>query len=126
MERKEQVGYLADAEISANAAFWADGDCMNSADAPIRIGNGQQLMVHRYDGIFNPFADIDSVRGKVCVFQYITQGKRYFAVKEVVGVDEIAGTLRLKYYYPEETIVSLSLEGIEQVYIVDGVKSKTE
>lgn len=121
MERKEQKAYSVDMEVSDNAAFWADGDCMNSADAPIRLRNGQRLSVHKYDGVFNPYADIEAVKGKVCVFQYITQGKRYFAVKEVVGIDELTNSLRLKYYYPQETIVSLKIDAIEQVYIVDGV-----
>ena len=121
MERKEQKAYSVDMEVSDKAAFWADGDCMNSADAPIRLRNGQRLSVHKYDGVFNPYADIEAVKGKVCVFQYITQGKRYFAVKEVVGIDELTNSLRLKYYYPQETIVSLKIDAIEQVYIVDGV-----
>lgn len=121
MERKEQKAYSVDMEVSDKAAFWADGDCMNSADAPIRLRNGQRLSVHKYDGVFNPYRDIEAIRGKVCVFQYITQGNRYFAVKEVVGIDELANSLRLKYYYPQETIVSLKIDAIEQVFIVDGV-----
>lgn len=121
MERKEQKAYSVDMEVSDNAAFWADGDCMNSADAPIRLRNGQRMSVHKYDGVFNPYRDIEAIRGKVCVFQYITQGKRYFAVKEVVGIDELANSLMLKYYYPQETIVSLKIDAIEQVFIVDGI-----
>ena len=121
MEQKEQKAYPVDVEVSDKAAFWVDGDCMNSVDAPIRLRNGQRLSVHKYDGVFNPYRDIEAVRGKVCVFQYITQGKRYFAVKEVVGIDELTNSLRLKYYYPQETIVSLKIDAIEQVYIVDGV-----
>ena len=122
MEKKEQVGYSTDTDLSECVLrFWADGDCMNSEDAPIRLRNGQRLSVHKYDGVFNPYADIEAVRGKVCVFQYITQGNRYFAVKEVVGIDELANSLRLKYYYPQETIVSLKIDAIEQVFIVDGI-----
>lgn len=122
MEQKGQKAYPVDMEVSDKAAFWADGDCMNSPDAPIRLRNGQRLSVHKYDGVFNPYRDIEAIRGKVCVFQYITQGKRYFAVKEVVGIDELANSLRLKYYYPQETIVSLKIDAIEQVYIVDGIE----
>ncbi len=122
MNNKNQVGYLPSLEVSDEAAFWADGDCMNSPEAPIQIKNGQRLKVHGYDGIFSPFADIDKVRGKVCVVQYITQGKRYFAVKEITGIDEITGRLRMAYYYPQKTSVSLSVEAIEKVYFVDGVE----
>lgn len=123
MESKTQVGYPLDIDFSEyDVRFWVNGDCMNSPDAPIRLRNGQRVRLHKYNGIFNPFADIESVRGKVCCFQYIIQGKRYFAVKEVVGVDEIANSLRLKYYYPQETIVSLKIDAIEQVYIVDSVE----
>ena len=121
MEQKGQKAYPVDMEVSDKAAFWADGDCMNSAEAPIRLRNGQRLSVHKYDGVFNPYRDIEAIRGKVCVFQYITQGNRYFAVKEVVGIDELANSLRLKYYYPQETIVSLNIDAIEQVFIVDGI-----
>lgn len=121
MEQKGQKAYPVDMEVSDKAAFWADGDCMNSPDAPIRLRNGQRLSVHKYDGVFNPYRDIEAIRDKVCVFQYITQGNRYFAVKEVVGIDELINSLRLKYYYPQETIVSLKIDAIEQVFIVDGV-----
>ena len=107
MEKKEQVGYSTNTDLSECVLrFWADGDCMNSADAPIRLRNGQRLSVHKYDGVFNP---------------YITQGKRYFAVKEVVGIDELTNSLRLQYYYPEKTAVYLDIASIEQVYIVDGI-----
>ena len=122
MENKAQVGYPIEIDLSKyDVRFWVDGDCMNSPEAPIRLRNGQRMRVHKYDGVFNPYRDIEAVRGKVCCFQYITQGKRYMAVKEVVGIDEIANSLRLKYYYPQETIVSLKIDAIEQVYIVDGV-----
>ena len=122
MEHKKQESYSIDTDLSKyDVRFWVDGDCMNSPDAPIRLRNGQRLSVHKYDGVFNPYRDIAVIRGKVCLFQHIIQGKRYMAVKEVVGIDEIANSLRLKYYYPQETIVSLKIDAIEQVYIVDGV-----
>ena len=122
MEKKEQVGYSTDTDLSECVLrFWADGDCMNSVDAPIRLRNGQRLSVHKYDGVFNPYRDIEAIRGKVCVFQYITQGKRFFAVKEVVGIDELSSSLRLQYYYPEKTAVFLDIASIEQIYIVDGI-----
>jgi hypothetical protein len=121
MEQKEQKAYPVNVEVSDKAVFWADGDCMNSPDAPIRLRNGQRLSVHKYDGVFHPYGDIEAIRGKVCVFQYITQGKRFFAVKEVVGIDELTNSLRLQYYYPEKTAVFLDIASIEQVYIVDGI-----
>ena len=121
MEKRKQVGYPADLDISENAAFWADGDCMDAPDAPIRIKNGQRLKVRGYDGIFNPFADIEQVRGKVCAIQYLADGKRYFAVKEVVGIDELTGRLRMAYYNPQKTSVSLKVDPIEKLYFVDGV-----
>lgn len=122
MKQRKQIGYPADQELSKyDVKFLADGDCMNSPDAPIRIKNGQQLRVRGYDGDFNPFADIERVRGKVCAIQYIAEGKRYFAVKEIVGVDELAGCLRMVYYNPQKTFVSLRVEAIEKIYFVDGV-----
>lgn len=121
MEKRKQVGYPADLDISENAAFWADGDCMDAPDAPIRIKNGQRLKVRGYDGIFNPFADIEQVRGKVCAIQYLADGKRYFAVKEIVGIDELTGRLRMVFYNPQKTFVFLDAEAIEKLYFVDGV-----
>ena len=107
MEQKEQKAYPVDVEVSDKATFWADGDCMNSPDAPIRLRNGQRLSVHKYDGVFNPYRDIEAIRGKVCMFQYITQ--------------ELTNSLRLQYYYPEKTAVYLDIASIEQVCIVDGI-----
>lgn len=122
MENKVQVGYPIEIDLSKyDVRFWVDGDCMNSPEAPIRLRNGQRMRVHKYDGVFNPYRDIEAVRGKVCCFQYITQGKRYMAVKEVVGIDELTNSLRLQYYYPEKTAVFLDIASIEQIYIVDGV-----
>lgn len=113
-------GFTADLQISEDAAFWVDGDCLNSNDAPMRLQDGQRLKVHRLEG-FNPFADIEQVRGKVCVIIYQADGMRYAVAKEVVGLDEITGSLRLKYYNPEETIVSLKIDTIKGFYLVDGV-----
>lgn len=120
MDNKNQVGYLPSLEVSDDAAFWVDGDCLNSNDAPMRLQDGQRLKVHRLEG-FCPSADIEQVRGKVCVIIYQADGMRYAVVKEIVGLDEITGSLRLKYYNPEETIVSLKIDTIEGVYLVDGV-----
>ena len=122
MENKVQVGYPIEIDLSKyDVRFWVDGDCMNSPEAPIRLRNGQRMRVHKYDGVFNPYRDIETIRGKVCCFQYITQGKRYMAVKEVVGIDDLTNSLRLQYYYPEKTAVFLDIASIEQIYIVDGV-----
>jgi hypothetical protein len=123
MESRKQVDYSKDLDLSRyELRFWADGDCMDAPSAPIRIKNGQRLRVHEYDGVFNPYADIEKVRGKVCAIQYVTGGKRYFSVKEIVGIDEITGTLRMVYYNPQITPVSLKIEAIEKVYFVDGVE----
>jgi hypothetical protein len=122
MEKRKQVGYPADLDLSKyEVIFWAEGDCMDAPDAPIRIKSGQRLKVRGYEGIFNPFADIEQVRGKVCAIQYIAEGKRYFAVKEVVGIDELTGCLRMAYYNPQKTFVSLDAKAIEKLYFVDGV-----
>lgn len=120
MEVRNNIGFASDLQISEDAAFWVDGDCLNSNDAPMRLQDGQRLKVHRLEG-FNPFADIEQVRGKVCVIIYQADGMRYAVAKEVVGLDEITGSLRLKYYNPEETIVSLKIDTIEGFYLVDGV-----
>lgn len=120
MEVRNNIGFAADLQISEDAAFWVDGDCLNSSDAPMRLQDGQRLKVHRLEG-FCPSADIEQVRGKVCVIIYQADGMRYAVVKEIVGLDEITGSLRLKYYNPEETIVSLKIDTIEGVFLVDGV-----
>ena len=122
MEQQKQTGHSAELDLSQyDVRLWADGDCMDSPKAPIRIKDGQRLSVHKYNGIFNPYADIGKVRGKVCAILYIVDGVRHAIVKEIVGIDEITGSLRLKYYNPKETIVSLKIDAIERLYIVDGV-----
>lgn len=118
----KQIGYPVDMEITKATSFIADGDCMDSTDAPIRIKNGQRLKVHKYDGTSSLFANIHNLKGKVCVILYVVDGMKYGAVKEVFGIDELANTLRLKFYKPKETIVSLKIEYIDQIYVVDGIK----
>ena len=115
MKKMKQTCYIDD-----NTRFWVDGDCLNSDDAPMRLQDGQLLRVHRLEG-FTPFADIERVKGKVCVIIYQVDGVRSAAVKEIAGLDEITGSLRLKYYNPEETIVLLKIDTIEAVYLIDGV-----
>lgn len=123
MERQKQTGYSAELDLSQyDVRFWADGDCMDSPDSPIRIRDGQRLKVMGYDGDFNPYADIEQVRGKVCAIQYIANGKRYFAVKEIVGIDELTGSIRMVFYNPQKTFVSLKVDAIEKLYFVDGVE----
>lgn len=121
MEDNKQIGYPANIEVSDNTSFWVEGDCMDSPKSPIRLKNGQLMKVHKFDG-FSPFADLDKVRGKVCVILYKTDGLLYGAVKEIVGIDEVSNALRLKYYYPQETIVSLRIDKIQYLYFVDGVE----
>lgn len=115
------TGYSLDREICESANFWVSGECMNSPLSPIRSKDGQRLIVHKYDGVFYPFADIDKVRGKVCCIEYEARGMKYFAVKEIVGVDELANTLKLMYYNPKKTIVQLNVDAIRQLWLVDGV-----
>lgn len=123
MEKRKQVGYPVAIDLANyDVRFWADGNCLDSPDSPIRIKDGQRLIVHKYNGLFNPYADIDKVRGKICAILYIVEGVRYAIVKQIVGIDEITGTIRLKYYNPEETIVSLKIDTIEKLYVVDGVE----
>lgn len=118
---REQAAYEVCAAISESATFTVDGDCMDSIESPIRLKDGQRLLVHKFDGYFSAYADIEKVRNKVCVLQYTKMGMRYFAVKEIVGYDEITDSLRLQFYYPEKTIMCVKAKAIEQLYLVDGV-----
>lgn len=123
MKQQKQIGYPVDLDLKQyDVRFWVVGDCMDSPEAPIRLKDGQRLKVREYDGDFNPYADIDKVRGKVCAILYIVEGVRYAIVKQIVGLDEITGSIRLKYYNPNETIVSLKIDTIEKIYIVDGIE----
>ena len=125
MEDNKQIGYPANIEVGDNTSFWVEGDCLNSSDAPMRLQDGQKLIVHRLED-FNPYTDIEKVRGKVCVIIYHAKGMRCAVVKEIVGLDEIAGSLRLKYYNPKVTIVQLKIDKIESIYLVEGVKELEE
>lgn len=123
MEKKTFSGYSTDVDLSKyELRFWADGDCMDSPDAPIRIKNGQRVKVHTYADDFNIYRDADKLYNRVCVVQYVASGKRYFAVKQVTFFDELAGLLRLTFYNPKKTEVWLKIGTVEKVYIVDGVE----
>lgn len=115
------TGYPLDKELCEGVNFWVSGECMDSPLSPIRLKDGQRLIVHKYDGVFYPFADIDKVRGKVCCIEYEAKGKRYFVVKEIVGVDELANKLNLMFYNPKKTIIQLHVDAIRQLWLVDGV-----
>ena len=52
MERKKQIGYPVAMDLdSYDVRFWADGDCMDSSDSPIRIKNGQRVFAHSFTGM---------------------------------------------------------------------------
>ena len=125
MEKKKQIGYPVDLDLSkCEVRFWVDGDCMDAPEAPIRLKDGQRLQVHELecdDGVFHIYRHIEEMRGKVCAIISKQNGKRYCVVKEVVGLDELTGCLRLAFYNPKKTNVSLKMDAIERVYIVDGV-----
>lgn len=118
---RSQTAYSASAVIGEGCTFTVDGSCMDSDEAPIRMKDGQRLAVHQFDGYFSAYADIEKVRDKVCVIQYLWRGMRFFAVKQIVGYDEISDCLRLVYYNPERTMVTVNAKAIEQIYYVDGV-----
>ncbi len=125
MERKEQTGYPADLDLNQyDVRFWVDGDCMDSPEAPIRLKDGQRVRVHeleRDDGVFHIYRHIEEMKGKVCTIMYVVNGKRYCLVKEVVGLDELTGSVILTFYNPKKTNVRLKIDFIERVYIVDGI-----
>ena len=126
MEKKKQIGYPVDLDLSkCEVRFWVDGDCMDAPEAPIRLKDGQKLKVHELecdDGVFQIYRHIEEMRGKVCAIVSRQNGKRYCVVKEVVGLDELTGCLRLVFYNPKKTDVYLKMDAIERVYIVDGAE----
>ena len=126
MEKKKQIGYPVDLDLSkCEVRFWVDGDCMDAPEAPIRLKDGQKLKVHELecdDGVFHIYRHIEEMRGKVCAIVSIHNGKRFCVVKEVVGLDELTGCLRLVFYNPKKTDVYLKMDAIERVYIVDGAE----
>ncbi len=129
MEKKIPVQYSrpypTDVDLSQyDVRFWVEGDCLDSPDSPIRLKDGQRLRVHeleRDEGVFHIYRHIEEMRGKVCTIMFVENGKRYCLVKEVIGLDEPTGTLRLTYYNPKKTDIYLKIDSIERVYIVDGV-----
>lgn len=105
------------------AIFPISGDCMSSPDAPITIKDGQKVFCSKYEGsIYN----IDALSGKVCII--LCDDGHKGVCKEVWGIDEILDVLRLKYYVPEQTIVSIKIDRIKEIYIVEGVimENKTQ
>ena len=99
MEKKQQVSYPADLDLSKyEIRFWVEGNCMDAPEAPMRLKDGQRLQVHELecdDGVFHIYRHIEEMRGKVCAIISKQNGKRYCVVKEVVGLDELTGCLRL-------------------------------
>lgn len=93
---------------------------MDSPSSPLRMRDGQQMIVHEVE-MFRPYRDIEKVRGKVCVIQYSHWGYRYFIAKEIVGVDPLSERLKLRYYNPQRTDLSLNVREIERVWVVDNV-----
>ena len=124
MDRQIQVGLPTDIDLGKCDLLVgiADGDCMDSPEAPIRIKDGQRVFAHSYADDFNIYRDREILYHRVCVVQYIADGKRYFAVKEISFFDELTGKLRLTYYNPKKTNVWLKIDAIEKVYFVDGVE----
>ena len=132
MELDGVNGYSTNIGVESNeynTRFWGVGDCMDSPDAPIRIKDGQRLRVHgldcgdgKYPVYSYIYSHLKELKGKVCAIIYVIDGKRYGVVKELVGIDELAGALRLAFYYPKKTYVGLKLDTIEKIYIVDGVE----
>lgn len=105
------------------AVFSISGDCMSSQDAPITIKDGQKVVCHKFNG---SIYDIDALSGKVCII--LCDDEHKGVCKEVFGIDEILDVLILKYYVPEQKIVSIKIDRIKDIYIVEGVitENKTQ
>ena len=129
MEKKIPVQYShpypTDVDLSKyELRFWVEGDCLDSPDSPIRLKDGQRLRVReleRDEGVFHIYRHIEEMRGNVCIIMFVENGKRYCLVKEVVGLDELTGSLIMTFYNPKKTNICLKIDSIERVYIVDGV-----
>lgn len=118
--KRMQEAYKLTDEVSLATRLWVQGDCMDSPSSPLRMRDGQQIIVHEVE-MFRPYRDIEKVRGKVCVIQYSHWGYRYFIVKEIVDVDPLSERLKLRYYNPQRTDLSLNVREIERVWVVDNV-----
>ena len=120
-DNNKVIGYPLETFVCKDTTFWVSRDCMDSPQSPMRLKDGQRLIVHEFEGVFYPFADIDKVRGKVCAIECEIKGKKYYVVKEIIGIDELSNKLNLMFYNPEKTIVQLNIDTICRLWFVDGV-----
>ena len=93
------------------------GDCMDSVKSPIRIKDGDYIMIHQI-----PLTEgeiISNVKKIVC---FIMEDGRFF-VKQLVFWDGLSWGIRVKMFLPQETIFFVPLDKIKALFVVDHVVS---
>ena len=92
----------------------AVGDCMDSADSPMRIKHGDKLLIHPIEIID---AAITNAVGRMIVFK--NRRGRYFT-QHLTFADITEGRLYLSSYNPRKCF-AVGLDDIAALFVVDGV-----
>ena len=92
----------------------AVGDCMDSADSPMRIKHGDKLLIHPIEIID---AAITNAVGRMIVFK--NRCGRYFT-QHLTFADITDGRLYLSSYNPRKCF-AVGLDDIAALFVVDGV-----
>lgn len=87
------------------------GDCMDSDRSPMRIKDGDCLLMHQI-----PLDDGMWAVNKVICF-IMDDGKPY--VKQLVFWDGISSKIVVKLFVPEEQVSSIPLRNIRSLFVVD-------
>ena len=95
----------------------AVGQCMDSADSPMRIKHGDKLLIHPIEIID---AAITNAVGRMIVFKDMCG--RYFT-QHLTFADITDGRLYLSSYNPRRC-VAVGLDSIAALFVVDGVFTK--
>lgn len=117
-DNAQVTGYLS-ATVPLNPRYkycWvgAVGDCLDSPDSPMRIKDGDKLLVHEI-----PLSEMEiliAVRKTVCII--LKSGECY--VKQLIFADFLSRSLTLRMYNPVKKLY-LRIDKIKALFVVDDV-----
>ena len=93
------------------------GDCIDSDLSPIRIKDGDCLMLHEEPIIENTF--LVNMKKIIAI-----QLNDICLTKQLVFYDGVSNIIHVKYYKPNETVLKIPINEIKALFVVDKVFSK--
>ena len=98
--------------------FGAIGDCMDSPKSPMRIKDGDKLLIHKI-----PITQIEIMRNVGKVISFVIGGQGYH--KHLCFADLISNILHVTMYNPYQKFY-IPIAKIDELFVVDDVKSPEE